>query len=161
MARPLTPDELTRYPWASQISDYVPVGTLRASGLLIGIAGFCVLLCGTIVSLAQAENIHHAVTMQHLPTVLGVYVGMALTIAAAVIGVVTGVQGIVKRGCVVAALVVSRGDRAGARGHLRGPAAHPLADRACRRGSRRSTATAAPGHGPPGARVRRSVPVAC
>jgi hypothetical protein len=98
VARPLTPDELTRYPWASQISDYVPVGTLRASGLLIGIAGFCVLLFGTVVSLAQAQNIHHAVTMQHLPTVLGVYVGMALTIAAAVIGVVTGVQGIVKRG---------------------------------------------------------------
>ncbi len=98
MARPLTPDELTRYPWASQISDYVPVGTMRAAGLLIGIAGVIVLLFGAIVSLAQAENIHHAVTMHHLPTVLGVYVGMALTIAAAVIGVVTAVQGIAKRG---------------------------------------------------------------
>ena len=98
MARPLTPDELTRYPWASQISDYVPVGTLRASGVLIGLAGLIVLIFGTIVSLAQAENIHHAVTMHHLPTVLGVYVGMALTIAAAAIGVFTAVQGIVQRG---------------------------------------------------------------
>jgi hypothetical protein len=98
VARPLTPDELTRYPWASQISDYVPVGTLRAAGLLIGIAGVIVLLFGTIVSLAQAENIHHAVTMQHLPTVLGVYIGLVLTTVAAVIGVVTAVQGIAKRG---------------------------------------------------------------
>ena len=98
MARPLTPDELTRYPWASQISDYVPVGTLRAAGLLIGLAGLVVLLFGSIVSLAQAENIHHAVTMHHLPTVLGVYVGIALTAVGAVIGVVTAVQGIAKRG---------------------------------------------------------------
>ena len=98
MARPLTPDELIRYPWASQISDYVPVGTLRASGVLIGVGGLVVLLFGTIVSLAQAENIHHAVTMHHLPTVLGVYVGIALTSIAALIGVVTAVQGIAKRG---------------------------------------------------------------
>ena len=98
MARPLTPDELTRYPWASQISDYVPVGTLRAAGVLIGIGGLVVLLCGTIVSLAMAENIHHAVTMHHLPTLLGVYVGIALTSVAGLIGVVTAVQGIAKRG---------------------------------------------------------------
>ncbi len=98
MARALTPDELTRYPWASQISDYVPVGTLRASGVLLGVGGLVVLLFGTIVSLAMAENIHRAVTMHHLPTVLGVYVGIALTSVAALIGVVTAVQGIAKRG---------------------------------------------------------------
>ena len=98
MARSLTPDELTRYPWASQISDYVPVGTLRTAALLTGLAGLVVLMFGTIVSLAMAENIHHAVTMHHLPTVLGVYVGIALTSVAAVIGIVTAVQGIVQRG---------------------------------------------------------------
>ena len=98
MARPLTPDELTRYPWASQISDYVPVGTLRTAALLTGLAGLVALMFGTVVSLAMAENIHHAVTMQHLPTVLGVYVGIALTSVAAVIGIVTAVQGIVQRG---------------------------------------------------------------
>jgi hypothetical protein len=98
VARPLTPDEVTRYPWASQISDYVPVGRLRTSGMLIGLAGLVVLLIGMIVSLAMAENIHHAVTMHHLPTALGVYVGMALTTVAALIGVVTAVQGIAKRG---------------------------------------------------------------
>jgi hypothetical protein len=94
----LTPDEVTRYPWASQISDYVPVGRLRTSGMLVGLAGLVVLLIGMIVSLAMAENIHHAVTMHHLPTALGVYVGMALTTVAALIGVVTAVQGIAKRG---------------------------------------------------------------
>ncbi len=98
MARPLTPDELTRYPWASQISDYIPVGRLRTSGMLVGVAGLVVLLIGMIVSLAMAQNIHHAVTMHHLPTALGVYVGMALTTVAALIGVVTAVQGIAKRG---------------------------------------------------------------
>jgi hypothetical protein len=98
VARPLTPDELTRYPWASQISDYIPVGRLRTSGMLVGVAGLVVLLIGMIVSLAMAENIHHAVTMHHLPTALGVYVGMALTTVAALIGVVTAVQGIAKRG---------------------------------------------------------------
>jgi hypothetical protein len=98
VARPLTPDEVTRYPWASQISDYVPVGRLRTSGMLVGLAGLVVLLIGMIVSLAMAENIHHAVTMHHLPTALGVYVGMALTTVAALIGVVTAVQGIAKRG---------------------------------------------------------------
>jgi hypothetical protein len=98
VARPLTPDELTRYPWASQISDYIPVGRLRTSGMLVGVAGLVVLLIGMIVSLAMAQNIHHAVTMHHLPTALGVYVGMALTTVAALIGVVTAVQGIAKRG---------------------------------------------------------------
>ena len=97
MARPLTPDELTRYPWASQISDYVPVGRLRTWGVLLGLAGLVVVLIGAIVSLAEAVSIHHAVTMHHLPTKLGVYLGMALAIAAAVLGAITLVQGIVRR----------------------------------------------------------------
>ena len=98
MARPLTPDELTRYPWATQISDYVPVGRLRAIGVLVGIAGLVVLLVGALVSVAAAQNVHHAVAMNHLPTKLGVYLGLALTIVAALIGVVTLVQGLLKRG---------------------------------------------------------------
>ena len=98
MARSLTPDELTRYPWASQISDYVPVGRLRAIGALVGIAGLVVLLVGALVSVAAAQNVHHAVAMNHLPTKLGGYLGMVLAGVAAVIGVVTLVQGIVKRG---------------------------------------------------------------
>ena len=98
MARPLTPDELTRYPWASQISDYVPIGRLRTWGLLLGLGGLVVVLVGAIVSLAQAINIHHAVTMHHLATELGVYIGTAMTVAAAVLGVITLVQAIARRG---------------------------------------------------------------
>jgi hypothetical protein len=98
VARPLTPDELTRYPWATQISDYVPVGRLRAIGVLVGIAGLIVLLLGALVSVAAAQNVHHAVGMDHLPTKIGVYLGLALTIVAALIGVVTLVQGLLKRG---------------------------------------------------------------
>ena len=98
MARPLTPDELTRYPWATQISDYVPVGRLRAIGVLVGIAGLVVLLLGALVSVAAAQNVHHAVAMNHLPTKLGVYLGVALTGVAALIGVVTLVEGLLKRG---------------------------------------------------------------
>ena len=97
MARPLTPDELTRYPWASQISDYVPVGRLRTWGVFLGLAGLVVVVIGAIVSLALALNIHRAVTMHHLPTKLGVYLGMALAIAAAVLGVITLVQAVVRR----------------------------------------------------------------
>jgi hypothetical protein len=100
VARPLTPDELARYPWASQITDYVPVGRLRKYGVYLGLAGLTVLLLGAIFSLAQAENIHHAVTMHHLPTELGVYGGMALTLIAAALGVLTGVQSIVRHGSI-------------------------------------------------------------
>ena len=97
MARPLTPEELTRYPWASQISDYVPVGRMRTLAVLLGIAGLIVVILGAIVSLASAVSIHHAVNTHHLATALGVYLGTALTVAAAAIGVITLVQGIAKR----------------------------------------------------------------
>ncbi len=98
MARPLTPDELARYPWASQISDYVPVGRLRKYAVYCGLAGLVVLLVGAIFSLAEAENIHHAVTMHHVATEIGVYLGMALTLIGAALGVVTGAQAIIRRG---------------------------------------------------------------
>jgi hypothetical protein len=98
VARSLTPDELARYPWASQISDYVPVGRLRKDGVYLGLAGLTVLLVGAIFSLAQAENIHHAVTMHHLPTELGVYGGMVLTLIGAALGVITGVRTIIQHG---------------------------------------------------------------
>ena len=98
MARPLTPDELTRYPWASQIGDYVPVGRLRTIAVLIGLGGLAVLLLGCIVSLAAAENIRHAVTMSHWATAAGVYCGIALSAVGAVLGAVTLVQWSMRRG---------------------------------------------------------------
>ena len=67
MARPLTPDELARYPWASQISDYMPVGRLRKSAVYFGLAGLTILLIGAIFSLAEAQNIHSAVPCATFP----------------------------------------------------------------------------------------------
>jgi len=98
VARALTPDELTRYPWASQIGDYVPVGRLRTTAVLIGLCGLVVLFVGCVVSLAAAENIRHAVTMSHWPTAAGVYGGIALAAVGAVLGVVTLVQWLSHRG---------------------------------------------------------------
>jgi hypothetical protein len=98
VARPLTPDELARYPWASQISDYVPVGRLRKDAVYCGLAGLTIMLIGAIISLAQAQNIHHAITMRHAATEIGVYGGMALTLIAAALGVVTAVQSIIRHG---------------------------------------------------------------
>jgi len=98
VARQLTPDELTRYPWASQIGDFVPVGRLRTIAVLIGIGGFFVLLLGCIISLAAAENIRHAVTMSHWATAAGVYGGIALSAVGAVLGAVTLVQWLSRRG---------------------------------------------------------------
>jgi hypothetical protein len=96
----LTPDELSRYPWASRIDDYVPVGRMRKAGVLLGVGGVVVVLLGATVSLVTAANIHHAVNMHHWPTAVGVYCGMALTLAAAVLGIVTAVQGFRKRGSI-------------------------------------------------------------
>jgi hypothetical protein len=77
-------------------------GALAAIALTLGgvllIGGLIVLLVGAIVSVAAAENVHHAVGMNHVPTKLGVYLGLALTIVAALIGVVTLVQGLLKHG---------------------------------------------------------------
>jgi hypothetical protein len=98
VARALTPDELTRYPWASQIGDFVPVGRLRTIAVLIGIGGFFVLVLGCIISLAAAENIRHAVTMSHWPTAAGMYGGIALAAVGAALGAVTLVQWLSRRG---------------------------------------------------------------
>jgi cytochrome c biogenesis protein CcdA len=76
--------------------------------VLIGLLGLVVLLVGCIVSLAAAENIRHAVTMSHWPTAAGVYIGIALAAVGAVLGVVTLVQWLARRGS-VAPLIYSIG----------------------------------------------------
>jgi hypothetical protein len=49
MARALSAEEKVRYPWASQITDYLPVGQWRRYGLLCAVAGICVLGLGVLV----------------------------------------------------------------------------------------------------------------
>lgn len=115
MARTLSPDELSRYPWATRINDYVPVGPIRKAALLSSVLGALVLLAGVIASLAMAENIHHAVNMGHLPTKVGVYGSMVLTGIGGVLGIITGIQALLKSanslvwwaaGAVIPALIV-------------------------------------------------------
>ena len=58
MARPLGAEEKVRYPWASQITDYVPVGRLRRYGLLLAAAGICVLGLGILVIYVLGFHVH-------------------------------------------------------------------------------------------------------
>ncbi|HMK91374.1 MAG TPA: hypothetical protein VK576_00090 [Thermoleophilia bacterium] len=96
MARALSPQELTRYPWASQITDYVPVGRLRKLAVGCTAVGLVFLVIGTIVSLAMATNIHHALALKHPVLAIGVFGGIVLAGIGILLGVVTGVQAVVK-----------------------------------------------------------------
>ena len=96
MARALTTQELTRYPWASQITDYVPVGRLRKVAVGCTVVGVVFLILGTIVSLAMATNIHHALALKHPVLAVGVFGGIVLGGIGILLGVVTGVQAVLK-----------------------------------------------------------------
>ena len=96
MARPLTADELNRYPWATRITDYIPVGRLRKIGLACTSAGAIVLLLGIMISLALSTNVRNAVSMDHPIVAIGVYIGIALAGTGLVIGIVTGVQAVAR-----------------------------------------------------------------
>jgi len=96
VARALSPQELTRYPWASQITDYVPVGRLRKVAVGCTAVGIVFLVIGTIVSLAMATNIHHALALKHPVLAIGVFGGIVLAGIGILLGVVTGVQAVVK-----------------------------------------------------------------
>jgi len=97
VARALTADEQARYPWASRIDDYVPVGRIRKLAVACSGAGLGAVMLGMFISLILNENIHHAVTMRHAPTAVGMYVGMALTAVGAAVGIVTGVQALANK----------------------------------------------------------------
>jgi hypothetical protein len=58
VARPLSQEESTRYPWASQITDYLPVGTWRKYGLLSAIAGISILGLGLVFLYVAGLHIH-------------------------------------------------------------------------------------------------------
>jgi hypothetical protein len=58
VARPLSQGEKLRYPWASQITDYVPVGPWRRYGLFVGVAGICVLGLGMLVIYVAGVHVH-------------------------------------------------------------------------------------------------------
>jgi hypothetical protein len=58
VARPLTQEENTRYPWASQITDYMPVGALRRYAVYAGVAGICILGFGLVVIYVAGLHVH-------------------------------------------------------------------------------------------------------
>lgn len=48
MSRTLTPDEQVRYPWASRITDFVPVGRRRRWGVLCAWTGAALYVLGAL-----------------------------------------------------------------------------------------------------------------
>jgi hypothetical protein len=110
VARALTADEHARYPWASRIEDYVPVGRTRKIAVLIAYVGWVISWIGMFVSLVLAENIHHAVNMTHAPTAITMYIALVLTAIGAILGVAMGVVALIRKssgmiGWAVAAVV--------------------------------------------------------
>jgi hypothetical protein len=97
VARALTADEQSRYPWATRIDDFVPVGRVRKVAVLCSAVGLGLVLVGMIISLALAQSIHGAVTMHHAPTAAGIYAGMALTGAGAIVSIVMALQALPKK----------------------------------------------------------------
>jgi hypothetical protein len=98
MARALTPDEQTRYPWASQIVDYMPIGRVRKVALWAGGGGFALYLVGLLVIWVFSpqllmENglpVGVAETIVCVPAFLAMAVGFVL-------GLVTGVRAAAKQ----------------------------------------------------------------
>jgi len=58
VARTLSQEEKVRYPWASQITDYVPVGPWRRYGMLSAVTGICVLGLGMLAIYVMGLHIH-------------------------------------------------------------------------------------------------------
>jgi len=96
VARALTHDELQRYPWASQITDYVPVGLWRKIAVACTWVAAVILIIGILVTLGMASNVHHALRITH-PLLAGACVGAAgLAAIGILLGLVTGVQAVAK-----------------------------------------------------------------
>jgi hypothetical protein len=98
MARALTADEQQRYPWASQITDYVAVGRWRRiGGIIAGVS-----LAWSILGAATMFVIHKSLQLKaglpHSGLSWGVFTpAMCLMAVAFAIGVVTGVTAVAKR----------------------------------------------------------------
>ena len=92
MARALTEQEKVRYPWASQITDYVPVGPWRKVALICSGAGVGVLGAGVmaIYVFSMHLHIHHGVP-GGLDEWVVFGVSSALLAVALAIGLVTAV----------------------------------------------------------------------
>jgi len=96
MARALTADEQQRYPWATRISDFVPVGRWRKTGLACVVAALVVLALGIGYLYLSASNIKRGVEIVDRTIGIGsLGIAGALVVIAFVIGIVTGIQALV------------------------------------------------------------------
>ena len=98
MARALTAEEQQRYPWASQITDYVPVGRWRRTGVIIASFG----LAWFILGAATVFVIHRSLQLKHGLPHTGLSWGafapaMGLMTVAFVVGAVTGVTAVTRK----------------------------------------------------------------
>jgi len=97
MARALTQDESARYPWASRINDYVPVGAQRRWGVLLAWGGLTVaLLVWLLVYVVMSRNVPDKSV--HLSPVAYDLVAAAAvaSMAGAVLGLITLAVAIIK-----------------------------------------------------------------
>ncbi len=97
MARTLTADEQARYPWASRIIDYVPVGRLRHLAVYLSAAGLTLLLLTFAVVAATEQNVRNGVHVTaSMPGRLALWVSLGLMAAGFACGVYTAVQAIIR-----------------------------------------------------------------
>jgi hypothetical protein len=98
MARALTAEEKQRYPWASQITDYVPVGRWRRIGGIIGGVGLAWSILGAAVVFVIRRSLQLKGGLPHSGLSWGVFApAMALMAVAFVIGAATGVAAVARR----------------------------------------------------------------
>ncbi len=113
MARALSAEEKVRYPWASQITDYVPVGQWRRYGLLSAVAGICVLGLGVLVIYVIGRHVRLHGGVPHGTRVwIVVALSTALMAAGFFVGLVTTVTAWMQA-FAVRALLVHVGDGPG------------------------------------------------
>jgi|GEM_PF-2537944 len=99
MARPLTAEERLRYPWASRIVDYVPVGRLRRVAVWAALGGLAYYAIGllAIFFFSPAISISNGLpagTAEYI-VMIPAYVAMAVGFC---LGLVTLVSAIVHQG---------------------------------------------------------------
>jgi hypothetical protein len=92
VSRALTVEEQQRYPWASRINDYVPVGLVRKVGLWAAVLAVVFFIGGTVALALVAVDIRQGV--DYTSGTLG-RITLVLSGICAVAGLVLGLIGLV------------------------------------------------------------------
>jgi hypothetical protein len=98
MARALTAEEQQRYPWASQITDYVPVGRWRRIGGIVAGVGLAWFMLGAATVFVIRKSVQLKGGLPHSGLSWGAFgPAMGLMAVAFVVGAVTGVTAAARR----------------------------------------------------------------